>query len=109
MVPARYIVPAVLAAGCAAGGIAGFFAPAQVAHYQGSQSGRLDPADYRAPALVVHNHPGYGEEEAAAEYLRAARAILRRAPTAQASLAGADAVLIKGPVPLPKPRPLPRP
>jgi hypothetical protein len=110
MVPARYIVCAVLAAGSAAAGIAGFFAPAhQVTHYQGSPLSRLDSADHGAPPLVVHKDRAYGEEEAAAEYLEAARAILRRAPTAQASLAGADPVPIKGPIPLPKRRPLPRP
>ena len=47
-------------------------------------------------------------EKAATAYLEAAQAILRRAPTAQAS-ASADEIPITGRIPLPRKRPIPRP
>ena len=47
-------------------------------------------------------------EKAATAYLEAAQAILRRAPTAQAS-ASADELPITGRIPLPRKRPIPRP
>ena len=46
-------------------------------------------------------------EKAATAYLEAAQAILRRAPTAQAS-ASADEIPITGRIPLPRRRPIPR-
>jgi hypothetical protein len=48
------------------------------------------------------------DEKAAVAYLEAAQAILRRAPTAQAS-ARLDELPITGRIPLPKKRPIPRP
>jgi hypothetical protein len=48
------------------------------------------------------------KEKAAVAYLEAAQAILRRAPTAQAS-ASADELPITGRIPLPRKRPIPRP
>jgi hypothetical protein len=47
-------------------------------------------------------------EMAATAYLEAAQAILRRAPTAQAS-ASVDELPITGRIPLPRKRPVPRP
>jgi hypothetical protein len=48
------------------------------------------------------------DEKAAIAYLEAAQAILRRAPSAQAS-ASNDELPIKGQIPLPKKRPIVRP
>ena len=65
-------------------------------------SGPDTTASKSADSQLVEN------EKAATAYLEAAKAILRRAPTAQAS-ASADELPITGRIPLPRKRPIPRP
>ena len=68
----------------------------------GGPSGPATPAPKLADKHPVEN------EQAAIAYLEAAQAILRRAPTVQAT-ASADEIPITGRVPLPRRRPIPRP
>jgi hypothetical protein len=107
MINLRLAVPAVLAAAAVAGCFTYLVSP---------PSGRVE-VDQRLPptgvwlrdpdttaSTSVDQHPS-ADEKAAASYREAAKTILRRAPTAQAS---ADEPLITRPIPLPKRRPLPR-
>ena len=107
MIGLRLAVPAVLAAAAVAGWFANFATPAPVEE-------RLPPARSQ-----LTNHPdtkastsidqlSNAEVKAAEAYLEAAKAILRRAPDARASI-GADEPPIPGPIPLPKRRPITRP
>ena len=110
MVTLRFAVPAILAAAAAAGCFTYFVTPSPA---------RVD-ADQRLPPTVpnlrgpdttastnIDQRPS-ADEKAAAAYLEAAEAILRRAPNVRAS-AGADGPPITGPIPLPKRRPVTRP
>jgi hypothetical protein len=66
--------------------------------------------DLKGPRPVPTNvdHPGpSAEEQAAAAFLRAAQAILKKPPDAEA-FAAIDEPPINGHIPLPKRRPLPR-
>ena len=109
MITLRLAVPAVLAAAAVAGCFTYFVTP----------PARVD-ADQRLPPTVpnllgpdttastsIDQRPS-ADEKAAAAYLEAAEAILRRAPNVRAS-AGADEPPITGPIPLPKRRPITRP
>ena len=115
MVTLRFAVPAILAAAAAAGCFTYFITPSP-ARVEADQ--RLPPAVLysRGPdttaSIRVDQRPSADEpsadEKAAAAYLEAAEAILRRAPNVRAS-AGADEPPITGPIPLPKRRPVTRP
>jgi hypothetical protein len=109
MITLRLAIPAVLAAAAVAGCFTYFVTPPT----------RVD-ADQLLPPTVpnllgpdttastsIDQRPS-ADEKAAAAYLEAAEAILRRAPNVRAS-AGADEPPITGPIPLPKRRPVTRP
>jgi hypothetical protein len=74
------------------------------------QQRHLGKLTLRAPYPTAVKGPDWQpieNEKAATAYLEAAQAILRRAPTAQAS-ASADEIPITGRIPLPRKRPIPR-
>ena len=109
MISLHLAIPAVLTAAVAAGCIT-YLLPQPIAQVEAGQ--RLPPAkqtlsgpDTTASANV-YKYPGI-DEKAAIAYLEAAQAILRRAPSAQAS-ASNDELPIEGRIPLPKRRPIPR-
>ena len=110
MVTLRFAVPAILAAAAAAGCFIYFVTPPP-ARVEADQ--RLPPAVLysRGPDTTASTNidrPPSADEKAAAAYLEAAEAILRRAPNTRAS-AGGDGPPITGPIPLPKRRPIARP
>ena len=103
MIGLRLAVPAVLAAAAVAGWFTYFAIPAQVEE-------RLPPTvpNLATPATKAStgvDQISKAEVKAAEAYLEAAKAILRRAPDARASI-GADEPPITGPIPLPKRRPV---
>ena len=110
MVTLRFAVPAILAAAAAAGGFTYFVTPSPA---RVEADPRLPPTapNLRGPdttaSTSIDPHPS-ADEKAAAAYLEAAEAILRRAPNVRAS-AGGDEPPITGPIPLPKRRPITRP
>ena len=110
MVTFRFAVPAILAAAAGAGCFTYFVTPPP-ARVEADQ--RLPPAVLysRGPdttaSTSIDQRPS-ANEKAAAAYLEAAEAILRRAPNTRAST-GADEPPITGPIPLPKRRPVTRP
>ena len=110
MVTLRFAVPAILAAAAAAGCFTYFVTPSP-AWVEADQ--RLSPTvpNLRGPdttaSTSIDRRPS-ADEKAAAAYLEAAEAILRRAPKARAS-ADADEPPITGPIPSPKRRPITRP
>ena len=110
MVTLRFAVPAILAAAAAAGCFTYFVTPSP-ARVDADQ--RLPPTapNLRGPdttaSTSIDQRPS-ADEKAAAAYLEAAEAILRRAPNTRAS-AGGDGPPITGPIPLPKRRPIARP
>lgn len=108
MINLRLAVPAVMAAAAVAGSFTYLVSP-PIAQVEVDQ--RLPPTglNLRGPdttaSTSVYEYPS-ADEKAAAAYLEADKAILRRAPTAQAS---ADEPPITRPIPLPKRRPIARP
>jgi hypothetical protein len=108
MINLRLAVPAVIAAAAVAGCFT-YLVSSPIARVEVDQ--RLPPTglNLRGPdttaSTSVYEYPS-ADEKAAAAYLEAAKAILRRAPTAQAS---ADEPPITRPIPLPKRRPITRP
>jgi hypothetical protein len=101
MTSLRLAVPAVLVAAVVAGCFTYFDAPPpQVGSDQ--QPGKIPEAEMGVP---IGQHPS--EENKADAFLQAARAILQRAPNAQASV-DTDQSRITGHIPLPKRRPIPR-
>ena len=110
MISLRLVVPAVLAAAAVAGWFTYLVSPL-TARVEVDQ--RLPPPatlslrgpDTTASTSDDQHHPN-ADDKAAAAYWDAAKAILKRAPTAQAS---ADAPPITSPIPLPKRRPITRP
>ena len=110
MVTLRFAVPAMLAAAAAAGCFTYFITPSP-ARVEADQ--RLPPTvpNLRGPdttaSTTIDQRPS-ADEKAAAAYLEAAEAILRRAPNTRAS-AGADEPPSTGLIPLPKRRPITRP
>ena len=108
MISLRLAVPAILAAAGVAACLTYFVAPPPVEADQ-----RLPPTmpNVRGPgatASTSFDQRLIAEEKAAAAYLEAAEAILRRAPNARAS-ASNDERPIMGRIPLPKRRPITRP
>ena len=107
MISLRLAVPAILAAAAVAGWFTYVVSPpsAQTEAYQ-----RLPPTALmsRGPEAAASTdlHPT-ADELAAAAYWEAAKAILRRAPYAQASAAAEPPTA--RPIPLPKRRPITRP
>ena len=109
MIGSHLVISAVLTAAALAGCFAYLVRP-PIARVEGDQRPQLDKLTLGAPdamaskgadSLPVEN------EKAAIAYLEAAKAILRRAPTAQASVSN-DELPITGRIPLPKKRPIPR-
>ena len=103
MIGLRLAVPAVLVAAAVAGWFANFAIPAPIEE-------RLPPTvpnltDPDTKASTSNDQLSNAEVKAAEAYLEAAKAILRRAPDARASI-GADGPLLTGPIPLPKRRPV---
>jgi hypothetical protein len=102
-------VPAALAAATLAGCFTYLVSPpiARVDFDQRSLSDRLRLKGPDTTALISSDRQGQSADEtAAAAYLEAAKAILKRAPTAQAS---ANEPPVTSPIPLPRPRPITRP
>ena len=109
MISLRLAVPTILVAAAVAGCFTYFVTPP--APVEADQ--RLPPTgpDMTGPDTGTPTNIGQrpsAEEQAAADFQRAAAAILKRAPEAQAS-AGTDEPPITGHIPLPKRRPIPRP
>lgn len=107
MIPLRYIVPAVLVAAAAAGYITHIVTPS--AKVERLPSIRSDWTGLAAGAVASMDRRAGEHEQAAADYLRAAQAILKRAPNTQASFADIDHAKLVGPIPLPRRRPISRP
>ena len=103
MIGLRLAVPAVLAAAAAAGWFANFATPAPVEERLPPTAPKLTDPDPKASTRI--DQLSDVEVKAAEAYLEAAKAILRRAPDARASI-GADGPLLTGPIPLPKRRPV---
>jgi hypothetical protein len=110
MITLRLAVPAVLAAAILAACFTYLVTPpsAQIEAGQELPPTVLKSRGHDATASAsVDLHPP-ADEKAAAAYWKAAQAILRRAPNAQAS-ADADEPPAKRPIPLPKRRPITSP
>jgi len=109
MIGSHVAVFAVLTAATLAGYITYLVHPStQVADNQRPHLGKLTLSAPDITALKSADTQSVENEKAAVAYLEAAQAILRRAPTAQAS-ASADELPITGRIPLPRKRPIPRP
>jgi len=107
MIPLRYFVPAVLAAAATAGCITRFVTSS--AHVEALPPIQPNLTDLATGALPTMDHRAGEEEKAAADFLRAAQAILRRSSNSRASFTGTDDPPITEPIPLPRKRPIPRP
>jgi hypothetical protein len=110
MISLRLAVPAILAAAAVAGWFTYVVSPpsAQIeAHQRLSPTALMSRGPDAAASARIDLHPT-ADEQAAAAYWEAAKAILRRAPYAQASAAAAEPPTAR-PVPLPKRRPITRP
>jgi hypothetical protein len=107
MIHLRLAVSAVLVAAIVAGCFTYFVIPLLLAESdQRLPPDMMNGPDPQTPTNI--DQPRSAEDQAVAAFQRAAEAILRRAPNAQAS-AGADQPPIAGHIPLPKRRPLSRP
>jgi hypothetical protein len=110
MISLRLALPAILVAAAVAGCFAYFLPPpltqAESDHRMGSTL--LDQASRFTWTSPNIDRPSSAEDQGAAAFQRAAEAILRRTPDAQAS-ARTEEPAISGHVPLPKRRPIPRP
>ena len=107
MISLRLAVPAILAAAAVAGWFTYVVSPpsAQIeADRRLPPTGPMSRGPDAAASTRIDLHP---DEQAAAAYWEAAKAILRRAPYAQASAAAEPPTA--RPVPLPKRRPITRP
>ena len=104
MIGLRFAVPAVLVAAVMAGCFTYLVGPPPLAgdDQRMPPTGKVPGAETAVPIV----HPPGGEDKADA-FLRAARAILKEVPNAQAS-ADTDQPPITGHIPLPKKRPIPR-
>lgn len=110
MISLRLAVPAILAAAAVAGWFTYVVSPpsAQIeADQRLPPTGLMSRGPDAAASARIDLHPAE-DEQAAAAYWEAAKAILRRAPYAQASAAAAEPPTAR-PVPLPKRRPITRP
>src|SRR6476659_5922069 len=109
MVGSHLIISAVVTAAALAGCFAYLLRP-PIAWVAVDQQPHLGKITFNGPdttaSIGADKQPVENEKEARA-YLEAAQAILRRAPTAQAS-ARADEIPIPGRIPLPRKRPIPR-
>jgi hypothetical protein len=111
MIPLRYIVPAVLIAAATAAYITHLVTPeANIEADRQLPSIRHDVTGFAPGAWPSMDRRAAEEEKDAAEFLRAAQAILRRAPNTRASFAASDDASppLTGPIPLPRKRPIPR-
>ena len=109
MIGSHLVISAVVTAAALAGCFAYLLRPPipSVAVDQQPHLGKLTLGAPDAMALRGPDWQPVENEKAATAYLEAAQAILRRAPTAQAS-ASADEIPITGRIPLPRKRPIPR-
>jgi len=110
MVGSHLIIPAVVTAGALVGCFAYLLSP-PIPSVPVVQQPHLGKLTLGAPDAMALNGPDWQpveNDKAATAYLEAAQAILRRAPTAQAS-ASANEIPITGRIPLPRKRPIPRP
>ena len=109
MISLHLAIPAVLTAAAVAGCVTYLLSQpiARVEAGQGLRPAKQTSSDPDTTASAsVYKYPAR-DEKAAAAYLEAAQAILRRAPSAQAS-ASSDELPVKGRIPLPRRRPIPR-
>jgi len=109
MVGSHLVISAVVTAAALAGRLAYLLSP-PIPSVAVDQQPHLDKLTLGAPGAMALRGPDWQpveNEKAATAYLEAAQAILRRAPTAQAS-ASADEIPITGRIPLPRKRPIPR-
>jgi hypothetical protein len=110
MIGSHVTIFAVLTAAALAGCVTYLVHP-PAAGVEDDQRPHLGQLTLSAPDATVSksaDRQAVENEKAAIAYLEAAQAILRRAPTAQAS-ASNDELPITGRIPLPKKRPIPRP
>jgi hypothetical protein len=110
MIGSRVVIFAIITAATLAGCVT-YLVHAPVARVEDDPQphfGKLTLVTPDATASKTADSRPLENEKAAIAYLEAAQAILRRAPTAQAS-ASNDELPITGRIPLPKKRPIPRP
>ena len=110
MIGSHLIISAVLTAAALAGCFTYLLRPA-ITSVKVDQQPHLGKLTFSGPDTTASkgtDSQATENEKAATAYLEAAQAILRRAPTAQAS-ASADELPITGRIPLPRKRPIPRP
>jgi hypothetical protein len=109
MTGSHLVISAVLTAAALAGSFTYLLRPpvASVAVDQQPHPGKIAFSRPDTTASKGADRQPVEDEKAATAYLEAAKAILRRAPTAQAS-ANADEIPITGRIPLPRKRPIPR-
>jgi hypothetical protein len=109
MIGSHLVISAILTATALAGCLAYLLSPSipSVAVDQPPHLGKLILGAPDAISLRGPDWQPVENDKAATAYLEAAQAILRRAPTAQAS-ARADEIPITGRIPLPRKRPIPR-
>ena len=109
MVGSHLIISAIVTAAALAGCFAYLLRPpiAWVAVDQHPRHGKLTLSIPETTASIGSDRQPIENDKEAMAYLEAAKAILRRAPTAQAS-ARANEIPIRGRIPLPKKRPIPR-
>ena len=110
MVGSHLVISAVVTAAALAGCFAYLLRPpiAWVAVDQEPHLGKITFSGTDTTASLGADRQLIENEKAATAYLEAAQAILRRAPTAQASASAAE-IPITGRIPLPRKRPIPRP
>jgi hypothetical protein len=110
MIGSHVAIFAVLTAAALAGCVT-YLVHAPVARVEDDQRPHLGKLTLSAPnatASKSDDRQPTENEKAAIAYLEAAQAILRKAPTAQAS-ASNEGLPITGRIPLPRKRPIPRP
>jgi hypothetical protein len=109
MIGSHVVISAIVTAAALAGCFAYLLRPpiAWVAVDQQPHLSKLTLSSPDTTASIGAESQPIENEKAATAYLEAAKAILRRAPTAQAS-ARANEIPITGRIPLPKKRPIPR-
>ena len=106
MVLIRYVVPSILVALAASAGITYLASPSRTASNSAAPAAGLSIPGPVAATKSPDSQPD--DDKEAADFLRAAQAILRRAPNTRAALDDGDHQPMATPVPLPKRRPIPR-
>ena len=106
MVLIRYVVPSILIALAASAGITCLMSPSRTATTSTAPTAGASTPSLAAATEGLDRQTD--DEKAAAEFLRAAQAILRKAPHTRAALDHEDTQPMATPAPLPRRRPIPR-